>query len=277
MLHQDLSVTGWSNTAIFQNYITKHFANHAGITDRNDQQPTLLLYDGHRSHISITLTDWTKKHKVLLFVLPPHSSHLTQPHDVGIFGPLKNIYNRECSTFMQKNPGMSITKYQVAALTYKPYIKAMSPENLISSFRKTGIFPFNNKVITNDQTAPSIIYTDVQEDENDTHTEEAENNQDKEQQAGEINLFVAFLVTVCCVFCLVTFGCVFFLGFFVDIGVVSLSLDFLADDCKISRLDFFWRSPARYGDINLRLGFFTTNVIVLVSKKLISPACCSLS
>jgi hypothetical protein len=52
------------------------------------------------------------------------------------------------------------------------------------SFRKTGIFPFNNKVITNDQTAPSIIYTDVQEDENDTHTEEVENNQDKEQQAG---------------------------------------------------------------------------------------------
>ena len=70
---------------------------------------------------------------------------------------------------MQKNPGMNISKYQVAALTYKPYIKAMSPENLISSFRKTGIFPFNNKVITNDQTAPSIIYTDAQEDENDTH------------------------------------------------------------------------------------------------------------
>ena len=33
----EMSVTGWSNTAIFQNYITKHFANHAGITDRNDQ------------------------------------------------------------------------------------------------------------------------------------------------------------------------------------------------------------------------------------------------
>ena len=49
-----MSVTGWSNTAIFQNYITKHFANHAGITDRNDQQPTLILHDGHRSHISIT-------------------------------------------------------------------------------------------------------------------------------------------------------------------------------------------------------------------------------
>jgi hypothetical protein len=34
---------------------------------------------------------------------------------------------------------------------------------------------------------------------------------------------------------------------------------------------------ARYGGINLRLCFFTTDVIVLVSKKLISPDCCSLS
>jgi hypothetical protein len=80
---------------------------------------------------------------------------------------------------MQKNSDMSVTKYLVAALTYKPYIKTMSPENLISSFRKTGLFPFNNKVIMNDQTAPSIIYTDVQEDENDTHTEDAENNPDE--------------------------------------------------------------------------------------------------
>ena len=61
----------------------------------------------------------------------------------------------------------------------------------------------------------------------------------------------------------------FFLVFFIDIGVVSL--DFLADDCKISRLYFFGRSPARYGGIKLRFGFFTADVIVLVSKKLISP------
>jgi hypothetical protein len=90
---------------------------------------------------------------------------------------------------------MRISKYQVAALTYKSYINAMSPENLISSFRKTGIFPFNNKVITNDQTAPSIIYTDAQEDANVTHTEEVENNQDKEQQAGEINFFETRTIT----------------------------------------------------------------------------------
>ena len=26
---------------------------------------------------------------IILMILPPHSSHLTQPLDIGIFGPLK--------------------------------------------------------------------------------------------------------------------------------------------------------------------------------------------
>ena len=56
----------------------------------------------------------------------------------------------------------------------------MSPENLISSFHKTGIFPFNSKVIKNDQTAPSIIYTILMfKTMKMTHTEDGENNTDE--------------------------------------------------------------------------------------------------
>ena len=154
----EMSESGWSNMNIFHNYITKHFARHTGIT-ANNKEPILILYDGHRSHISLTLADWAKNRSVILFVLPPHSSHLTQPLDVGVFGPFKNIYNIECKSFLQKNPGLKITKYDVASLSSRPYLKAMSPDNLVSSFRKTGIFPYNNKAILPDETAPSIIYT----------------------------------------------------------------------------------------------------------------------
>ena len=107
-----------------------------------------MLYDGHKSHASLTLTNWAKDHNVILFVLPPHSSHLTQPLDLGVFGPLKCMYNRECQSHMQNNPGISITKYAIAELTARPYVKAMSPENLTSAFKKAGIFPFNNSVIS---------------------------------------------------------------------------------------------------------------------------------
>ena len=95
----EMSTKGWSNSAVFNNYLTQHFAKYAGITDKQGDQRTLVLYDGHKSHAQLTLTDWAKKHNVILFVLPPHSSHLTQPLDVGVFGPFKCMYNHECEIY----------------------------------------------------------------------------------------------------------------------------------------------------------------------------------
>ena len=120
--------------------------------------PILILYDGHKSHISLTLTECAKQYNVVLFVLPPHTSHITQPLDVAVFGPFKSMYNSECQAYMKRNPGLSVTKYEGAQLTSIPYLRAFSAENLISAFRKTGIHPFNNKVITDSQVAPSVIY-----------------------------------------------------------------------------------------------------------------------
>ena len=138
---------------------------------------TLILYDGHKSHISLTLSDWAKKHNVTLFVLPPHSSHLTQPLDVTVFGPFKAIYNSKCQAYMKKFPGANITSYQIAELTNKPYLKALSAENLISAFRRTGIHPFNNKAIPDSEVAPSLIYKNAsseisQESEDGNSTQE---------------------------------------------------------------------------------------------------------
>ena len=174
----EMSPTGWSNSSVFINYLTKHFVKYAGVTDKNSDLKTLVLYDGHKSHASLTLTNWAKDHNVILFVLPPHSSHLTQPLDLGVFGPLKCMYNRECHTYMQNNPGISITKYAIAELTARPYVKAMSPENLTSAFKKAGIFPFNNSVISVEQVAPSIIYKE---------TEEPEPDQDDAAAASDAN------------------------------------------------------------------------------------------
>ena len=60
--------------------------------------------------------------------------------------------------FLQKNPGINITKNDVAKLTSRPYMRAMSPENLVSAFRRTGIYPFNNTAILDSEVAPATIY-----------------------------------------------------------------------------------------------------------------------
>ena len=113
---------GWSNSRVFETYMMEHLAKHAALSEGKDRGATLIMYDGHKFHLSLTLTEWAKKRNVILFVLPPHTSHLTQLLDVAVFGPLKSQYYKECHSYLQQNPGISITRYEVAKLTAKPYL-----------------------------------------------------------------------------------------------------------------------------------------------------------
>jgi len=146
---------GWSNMFTFQNYLENHFLKY--VNRLNRENPILLLYDGHKSHVSLFLTDWANKNNVILFILPPYTSHLLQPLDVGIFGPFKTLYNKECQKYLRDNPGARVTKHQVGKLTKSPYLSAFSPQNLISPFMKSGVYPCKN-TITDVQVAPASLY-----------------------------------------------------------------------------------------------------------------------
>ena len=148
--------TGYSNTEIFTNYVKHHFLRF--IPNRDPNQPLLLLYDGHKSHISISLIQWAREHNIILFVLPPHCSHILQPMDVGCFSPFETLYQQETHRFMRQFSGQSITRYDVCALVCNVYEHALSPSNLRSSFKKTGIYPFCSAVVDESLTAPSLSY-----------------------------------------------------------------------------------------------------------------------
>ncbi len=62
------------------------------IFDRHTEQKAgklhrLLLVDGHSSHVNLRFVNYCDKHRILLVILPPHSTHRLQPLDVGIFSP----------------------------------------------------------------------------------------------------------------------------------------------------------------------------------------------
>ena len=50
-----------------------------------------MICDGHDSHIMASWIAHCMKNNIIFMVLPPHSSHLTQPLDVRVFGPLKTL------------------------------------------------------------------------------------------------------------------------------------------------------------------------------------------
>ncbi|XP_052809180.1 jerky protein homolog-like [Mya arenaria] len=150
-----MTESGWSNSLVFMEYLKQHFLRHVTTKDH----PVMILFDGHKSHINLTLSAWGEANNVVFFVLPPHTSHVTQPLDVECFGPLKNIYHSECQSYMRRNPGMQINRYNIAEISSKAYNKGVCAENLISAFRKTGVFPRRRYSITPAKTAPSAIYT----------------------------------------------------------------------------------------------------------------------
>ena len=131
----------------------------------------------------------------MLFYLYNHPiyicTHLSQAHDVGIFGPFKDTYILECQAYMNNNPSNTITKSQIAELTAKPYMKALTPGKLTSTFKKTGIHPYNNTLISDSQVAAAIIYPVGQEeapaDANPQGSHQDDNQDEQEDRANDKN------------------------------------------------------------------------------------------
>ena len=137
-----LSDNGWMTGEIFENWFAHHFLVHTPAT-----RPLLLLLDGHSTHYNPSFIRRAQE-KVIVFCLPPNTTHLIQPLDKGVFGPLKVYWNQECHRYMMKNPGKVVTQYDFMTLFSKAWYKAMTIPNVMSAFRTTGVHPFNKEVVS---------------------------------------------------------------------------------------------------------------------------------
>ena len=90
-----LNSKGWMDSEIFLNWFTHHFLVHSP-----SSRPILPLFDGHSTHYNPSFEKRPAEEKVIVFCLPPNMTHLTQPLDKGIFGPLKTYWNQEFQSFM---------------------------------------------------------------------------------------------------------------------------------------------------------------------------------
>ena len=86
------------------------------------------------------------ENKVILFILPPNTTHLTQPLDRACFAPLKCAWKQECHQFLVKHPGKVVNRLDFVQLFAGAWYKAMTISNITAGFSVTGIYPFDRKV-----------------------------------------------------------------------------------------------------------------------------------
>lgn len=137
-----LSSNGWMTSNLVYFWFQCHFLEYIP-----PAHPVLLLLDGHSSHYCPETIKLAAESKVIVFALPPHTTHITQPLDKGHFAPLKAAWREECHDFSTKNPGGVVTRVEFCEVFSKSWHKAVTPYNIIASFKATGICPFNRAVI----------------------------------------------------------------------------------------------------------------------------------
>lgn len=134
-----------------------HFIKH---TNPTNLSPILLIKDNYESHISFARIKLVKENNIILLTLPTHTSHRFQPLDKGVFGPLKKYYSHDCQKWLLKNSGKKITIYHIADILKDAYPLAFCPKNVVSAFKATGVFPFNDDIF-NDNDFMVATVTDM--------------------------------------------------------------------------------------------------------------------
>ena len=138
-----VSDKGWVDQRLFYSWLKDHFLMNAV-----SHRPLLLLLDGHSSHFEPQSIEFARQNHIVIFCLPPHTTHECQPLDVGLFGPLKKYWQQECHKFYQNHLNVVITKLNFNRVFRVAWLQAVSPSNLCGGFRKAGVFPFNRDAVT---------------------------------------------------------------------------------------------------------------------------------
>lgn len=135
--------SGWMSETEFLIFLD-HFIKHVKPTK---DDPVLLFLDNHHSHVNVAVINKAKENYVILLSFPPHCSHKLQPLDVGVYGPLKNYVARLQTNWMINNPGKTMTIYDLPGIVREAFPLAFTPNNIVHSFTKAGIWPCNEFVL----------------------------------------------------------------------------------------------------------------------------------
>jgi hypothetical protein len=134
-----VSDNGWTTNQIGLEWI-KHFEQHT--QHQKVGVYRLLILDGHESHHSTEFEIFCQEHNIITLCMPPHSSHILQPLDVGCFSPLKKAYGKQIEGLIRGGQ-THITKEDFFPAFQVAFQESMTIQNVQGGFRGTGITPFD--------------------------------------------------------------------------------------------------------------------------------------
>ncbi|EED21622.1 conserved hypothetical protein [Talaromyces stipitatus ATCC 10500] len=136
----DISQNGWTTDEIGIRWLQKHFIPHT--TSRTKGRYRMLILDGHGNHLTPQFDQICTENNIIPVCMPPHSSHLLQPLNVGCFAVLKRQYGRLVDQRVRLGFD-HIDKYDFLTAFPEARTMAYKAENIQNGFKATGLVPFD--------------------------------------------------------------------------------------------------------------------------------------
>lgn len=100
----------------------------------------LLSVDGFQGHIGLKCAQYCLKFDILLVKFPPHSTHMMQSLDVGVFQSLKKQHQHHIKEALRDGFIAFTHKYFLRKFT-SVFLYGFKRSNIISGFKKSGLWP----------------------------------------------------------------------------------------------------------------------------------------
>ena len=126
------------------------------------EKPLVLICDGHGSHLTWELIQWATEHHIMILLRPPHTTAVTQGEDVWGFGLFKTAYvsakealfTERSMAFDEATINGQSTKHlskdlhwsDLMNLVREPWQNAFSRTNVLTAWKKIGIYPWTRCV-----------------------------------------------------------------------------------------------------------------------------------
>jgi DDE superfamily endonuclease len=137
------TLTGFTNDVRTYQWL-QHFDKLT--KERAEGRYRALVMDGHGSHVSDHFKHYCWRNKIVPFLLLPHSTHLLQPLDVGVFSAMKAHHQNSLYESIRFGD-FTFDRTDFLDAFQEIHDSTMRPRTIYSGWAKTGLFPFNPEVV----------------------------------------------------------------------------------------------------------------------------------
>ncbi|KAJ8964810.1 hypothetical protein NQ314_004617 [Rhamnusium bicolor] len=139
-----LSETGWMRSEVFYKYVANSL--NPWLEANAIKKPIIFFIDGHKSHLTMSLSEFCSKNGIILYALPPNATHIIQP---SVFKPLKSQWQATVRQWQmcEENTNQILTKAKFCPLLKKMLEKENLSQTIKNGFHKYGLFPFNPSAV----------------------------------------------------------------------------------------------------------------------------------